>query len=301
MGRLLDAMEAAGIEAVVLKGAALAGLLYENIALRPCSDLDLLTPLAQAEDAVRLLHGLGYQPKVPELFPDAEKLLSMHAVLARDGGLPITVELHWSLVSSPNDRRSPSVGWFLSHTQSAALPCCAARILMPEANLLHLCAHLTLQHGGPRARLIWYCDVDRLVRQYDDGMDWDMVMRQAAAFHWSAPVHLVLSNCARMFETPVPSAVLQSLAADAAKTPTMHSILFRLRTFPHQTKVLSGIATVLGLSSRRAAWQVLVRMVFPTRAYMVWRYTPERPQLWPLTYPYRWWLILQGIWRRVGD
>ena len=57
---VLDAFNAAGIDAVVLKGAALAHVLYPAVGLRPMSDIDLLVDPQLTRRAQALLAELGF-------------------------------------------------------------------------------------------------------------------------------------------------------------------------------------------------------------------------------------------------
>ncbi len=51
-----------GIPTLVLKGAALAEIVYENIALRPMRDLDLMVRVSDLDEAARGIVALGYRP-----------------------------------------------------------------------------------------------------------------------------------------------------------------------------------------------------------------------------------------------
>lgn len=55
LGRVLEAFNEAGIDVIVLKGAALAQTIYPDIALRPMGDVDLLVKKEGLEKAENLL------------------------------------------------------------------------------------------------------------------------------------------------------------------------------------------------------------------------------------------------------
>ena len=59
---VLKALSAAGIPAMLLKGAALTARYYKDLGLRPMGDLDILVPTALTEEAIRCLGPLGWKP-----------------------------------------------------------------------------------------------------------------------------------------------------------------------------------------------------------------------------------------------
>ena len=58
----VDTLHAAGIDVVVLKGAALGVLAYPGIGVRPMDDLDVLVPEDRAVDALHALLAAGWVP-----------------------------------------------------------------------------------------------------------------------------------------------------------------------------------------------------------------------------------------------
>ena len=55
----VEALNAAGIEVALLKGAALASTVYGSFGARPMNDVDVLVHPDRADDAKRLLLGAG--------------------------------------------------------------------------------------------------------------------------------------------------------------------------------------------------------------------------------------------------
>jgi putative nucleotidyltransferase-like protein len=89
---LIDELERAGIPAVELKGAALAGAVHGDEALRTYDDVDVLVPLAALNRAGSIARELGWD--APGLVPGPAPP-ELHLWHARtDGALPI-LELHW--------------------------------------------------------------------------------------------------------------------------------------------------------------------------------------------------------------
>jgi hypothetical protein len=284
LARILSAFNLT-IPAIVLKGAALAATLYPSPGLRPLSDLDLLVPADRLDDAVAVLRGLGYAYTAPLVLPGLDQWVHYHAPPLFGGqDIKLAVEVHWSLVSSEHDWRAPDLDWFWQQSELADFGPVRAHVLTPTAHLLYLAAHLMLQHGAGRGRLIWYYDLDLLIRRCAGRLDWDELVSRARQFRWEPALHAALTGAAERFDTPVPAGVLATFhpAGDAEA-----ATLVRRRARSDQTRASRTLAAFSSLTWP-ARLRLALALVFPTPAYIRWRYKPRPAWLWPLCYPYRW-------------
>lgn len=141
--QVVKALEAAGIEALTIKGWT-AARLYAANGLRPYGDLDLCVAPSQHRAAravvadsvpavdVDLHQGLGINQRV------VAELASFEEALARAPRLPLDgVEVS---------------------------------VLAPEDQLALLCVHF-LRHGAWRP--LWLCDIAAALERLPDGFDWD--------------------------------------------------------------------------------------------------------------------------------
>ena len=95
--RVAGALEDAGCQPIVFKGAALAHTHYRQPWLRPRLDIDVLVAERGREPASRALRGLGY-----ERLPFVSGRLVMYQeplVRAEAGGLEHVVDLHWRVAN----------------------------------------------------------------------------------------------------------------------------------------------------------------------------------------------------------
>ncbi len=94
---VLDAFQTAGIDVLVLKGAALAHLVYPQPGLRSMRDVDLLASRSQARQAQALLAELGFNAP-----PPGDDLPAKHLLVAqrRVEGLPVSLEIHHNLYAN---------------------------------------------------------------------------------------------------------------------------------------------------------------------------------------------------------
>src|SRR5262249_25913855 len=94
IGNLLAAFEEAGIETMVLKGAALIQLYYRESGLRPMLDADVLVHPQQAEQAMDVLTKLQWKPlryRQPQM-----RIPIVHSTPFEDE-TGRQVDLHWHL------------------------------------------------------------------------------------------------------------------------------------------------------------------------------------------------------------
>ncbi len=157
--KVLADLRSRDIPVIVLKGAALAELVYESIALRPMNDVDLLI---RNEDVWKVDEVLS-----PE-YENVTRLLSKrHAnwvkhLTYRDENT--CIDVHLKIPELPE----------LDHWANA-IPSTAAStdtlVLGTEDFLLHLCLHLDQHLHAEPPRLIWWCDIVRFLKRYAENIN----------------------------------------------------------------------------------------------------------------------------------
>jgi len=167
---VLDAFERLSIEAIVLKGAALAWTIYPSPYLRSMSDLDLLVPAAAAGTAQAALRNLGFSGE--RAFRTFGRHAHHHPIASRvDAGFAINVEVHVDALSRDtrasialNDLSEPPRRFLLDGTPRRAL----GHIDM----LRHLTHHLLEPTPSSDIRLIGVIDLLRFARTFHEAIDW---------------------------------------------------------------------------------------------------------------------------------
>ena len=141
--QVVGALDAAGIDALVVKGCT-AARQYAEPGLRPYGDIDICVSPEQHDDA--------------------------HAALAQSG-LTTLVDLHRGLaINSGLARDLPGFEEAWGRSAHAALDGVDVRILGPEDHLSLLCVHL-LTHGAWRP--LWLCDIAAALECLPDDFDWN--------------------------------------------------------------------------------------------------------------------------------
>jgi len=169
--RLHDAFDAGGVPCLLLKGAALAQLVYPRAALRPMRDLDLLIRGADRTRARAVLARAGFEPGGAVIPPEHQHGQPMH--LAERGAI-VTVELHHQLL-----RPTPLIAplryeCLVPRAQPCRWGAATFRTLAPEDMLWHVYAHaFAIDVLNPAIRLISVADLTHAVEHWVQDIDWD--------------------------------------------------------------------------------------------------------------------------------
>lgn len=204
----LERFQTDEIPVVVLKGAALTKLVYGSLERRPMTDIDLLV---EREDFLRAGQRLKEAGLVRAVDVEGnEQMPRTQAMFCTSRSSPIFIDLHWHLLDSSYYVRRVPMRWFWEHTIVLGEGTPAMRVLSPEAQLLHLAAHLELHHAG--ASLLSLYDVAALVDRFGSSMNWDLVLAAATHFQWEQSLRGVVQRAQEIFGIAVPVHVNASLS-----------------------------------------------------------------------------------------
>ena len=202
--RVLHVLRDGEIDFTVLKGAALAGTVYDDWALRHCHDIDLLVHETDQAAACRALQdaGVGQCCEPSRTSRDVQ--------LLHDSGLPI--ELHTDLFEHPFYRCGAAA--MLGRRQTTDIAGIPVHVLSPSAALLHVCGHAS--NSRNRSSLRWVTDAWSIAAKCAD-LDWDAFLWDTTRAKLALPLHVMLEYLAAQLGAPIPRPVLESLARDAAR------------------------------------------------------------------------------------
>lgn len=290
LGQAIDHLNAHGIPTLLLKGVALALSLYKNEALRPMGDADLLVPREDVPHALALLRELGYTTPIPEVRPGARLDYDGELFLQPDAAHAVPIDLHWNLINAPNYRRSAAEAWLWDSAQPVTVGATSGRVLCPEAQVIHLCAHKVLHHNETDADAsgLWTYDIALLLAAH--ALDWDVVLAKAQALGMIAPLQQALPVIAPAWGIPLPEDVLARLAA---LTPTRAERRMMRRALATKKTGAGSVWTRVWVmpdvwSAARYMWH----MAFPSVAYMREHYGMPSVTWLPVYYVRRW---LRGV------
>jgi hypothetical protein len=181
---------------LVLKGAALAHLVYPQRWLRHCHDIDLVTTPESEPIIGRALMSHGFT--------------TAHGAHVHPSGLP--VRIHTAVFATPRYRLDFAEGWDAG--RALTIGDVAFRTLCEADAMVHVCAHAATWRGPESAR--WWPDAVFLIRS--GRIDWARVERVARLTGAAVPVQQRLASIGH--HEPVPDDILARLEAEVGRRST---------------------------------------------------------------------------------
>ena len=257
--RILDCLDALGIEVIPYKGVVLSEVYYGDMALRQPGDMDLFVrkhDVARIKSAVR---DLGYTLRVP-IPEDAEKdyIASGYEWTFDSPAGRNLLELQWAL-----QPRFYAVDYDMDGLFERAVNVTVAsrrvKTPSPEDLLLVLAVHAAKHVWG---RLIWLCDIAQILKR--EGLHWDWVQSRAREFGIERILRITLLLAKRFLATAIPAPLEQAILEDrAARTFADEVAAAVARGVSYEEQQVSYFLLMMRLRERRAdRLRFLARLTF---------------------------------------
>lgn len=187
----------AGVEMIVLKGAALAESLYGDVGLRPISDVDILIREADwhiVSEVLKLYKYTAFGQDFISLPPSLTKYdIQTHLQFLSPAGT--CLEYQFDLFTLGIGMLDMPGVWIRS--REAVVSGEKVRVLSPEDELLHLVIHAN-RHGC--TRLKWLVDIAESLRQ-STGIDWELFVEIARKEKVTAIIYMTLKHIEHLLKS----------------------------------------------------------------------------------------------------
>ncbi len=201
LGLFADSMKRAEVPFIVLKGAALAPLLYGSVDRRPMVDVDVLIRIADWPRLREALAAGGY--RLPTAREAEYWLANYHNMgVTTPGDPPSSFDLHWSL--GQPIRYSVDDAGLWERAVSYEMEGRTLMRLSDEDLLLSLVLHLGYHYFD--ARLLWLHDIHLLIRRRP--LDGEALLGRARTWGMASVLALGLHYVEKVFPGTVPAEVL---------------------------------------------------------------------------------------------
>jgi hypothetical protein len=294
---VLAALSDAGVEPLILKGTALAYLLWHEPTLRVRGDTDILVKEGHREKTAMLLEALGF---VREKSISGE-LVAYQASFSKhlpDGGKH-TIDLHWKISNSEVLNRLFSHQELAESSVDIQRLCPSARGLSLPHSMLLACMHMASHKQNPyyfggkpvgdSERLIWLADIALLAAS--------MNPQELERTAMMASGKGLVSICAHATERAGSLlGVAQCSSFSSAlmeRVPSDREIAYRYVT---SRKHIQQWLDFIALADSRKRVRFLREVLFPSGEYLRYRYPDKAHWATPVLHSYRLW---NGVRRTV--
>jgi hypothetical protein len=223
---LVDALNTAGVRALLLKGGALTlcdlEYGYRAPGVRAMKDLDVLVERSRISAANTALHDIGYRAGQYSDESRGEVSAQHHedALLSHDGS--VVVELHHHVV--PDTERFDIVPWLERAVHVAGYDC---DVLAPADQLTHLCLHFSYDRVNRTAgALMQLVDITRTLTLAPD-IDWNAFEGRVSDQALRAPVAFALHSARLLLRARVPDGLLDRLTPPSLASAQLPALVER--------------------------------------------------------------------------
>lgn len=204
---LVDKLQKAGFDVMLLKGIPLALKYYKNVGVRPMEDIDIFVPLHQVEDVILFIEqNLGIKANKHE--NELRKLGMFHAMHFTDGkGLDF--DLHWHFHIYNLNPESDQPMWD-NKIPFELTPDVSTYTLSPTHQLYRNFTH-GYQWLLPNPPIRWIPDSLVLLRTSYDQIDWMELLDLAKRQKLIIPICSMLRYLQKHFGVTYPDQVLATI------------------------------------------------------------------------------------------
>ncbi len=266
--KIIGTLGPRGIDIIVLKGACLAETVYDDIALRPMHDIDILIKEEDLCEVQALLMDAGYGPQLRP--PIKEQLLQHHHLIPFTRPGRPSVEVHAAL-TPPGRRCAMPMDGFWDRATCASFGGLTARILSPEDLILHLCLHFSANHRFSTGELKNLCDISEIIKRHKAVIDWKDLGDRSLGYGIGRYVHCTLRAAVKLFGAELRSEDLRLVGHDDSDS-RMADLLAEIMVEESAIQLPDALEYMdreKGLASKAL---VLARSVVPSKPYLTRKY-----------------------------
>lgn len=264
------------IPLIFLKGAALSQCLYQDTALRPMGDIDILCIERDIPKLTVMLNELGYFSKSFEFQSQIHRAIKyeqyhLPAFHIQHGGA--FVEVHTNIFGKYTGGRELIEDlWKTAHKLSVHNS--QFLFLSPDYMLLHLCLHLQNHMESGIMKLYWLCDLWGYLEIYSKNIDWVSFIDKTKKLNVERAVLQVFkllngfTRCASPDKKYKPETIC-NLSITQLFYPEGACLIKNRYVSEKLYKQLKSVAEIFGLL---VAMHWMARSFFPRKLYMVEKY-----------------------------
>ncbi len=285
--RLLGVLAEQKVEVMLLKGAALAQLLYPDIVLRAFGDVDLLVHPEHLGQIHEIMQP-DYQLENPLPAARLMRKCYFHLTYKRKLAPNLSFEFHWNLYSAED-----LIDFNANRLWQGAryIDISSAKALVPslENLFLHLCLHFS-GHWFLSLKDLW--DVEWIVSSPENIIDWEQIMAVVKASGIATRVYYTLYFANKLLGTDIEPHIWQALTPPALTRRLFPLILDEQKLLCGEAELNKDSRGMVSFFLYQDKWfKFLKRLLYPGVCWLT--IYPDEPYINPLTIKLK--TLLRGI------
>jgi hypothetical protein len=281
-----DALDRAGLDPVLLNGAAYAFTVYPQPLVRHNHGIDLLLPAEQLSEAKRTIAAAGFHPQHAATLPRGGALETYR----HGSGLELT--LRPQLFLAPHVRAERAE--FRRRCREIAVDGFRVRVLAPADRLCHTLGESA--SGPARRNLRWACDTYLLLAHHERP-DFDRVISTATEIGTALPTAVLLEFFRAQLGVDVPANVIAALRSGGLPQTAGHTNLLLSTALRSSVSVDEFVKRARTLES--LAFTAARFALFPSAEHIAYQQRPTAKWRVPFLYVARMGRLLLRPFRRL--
>ncbi len=264
--RLLREFSAKHIDVMVLKGAAIANLVYPDFGLRMYNDIDLLIKKEDLPVVEKLLPELAYVSTGDPIKQNHHREKHYHLAPYIHSDRNILLEIHFNVTN----RFPLNIDKWWERSRKEKILDCFAKVLCPDDLVQHLFIH-TSKHGFANIDLRDLCDISESIKCYGQEIDWTIFQERVDRYPIRKEVYSILYYVKSMFCSDC--SCLDWLTVQKADVKLI-SLLEELIFCDDRDSVCTeAISSILVKNSYKEKLKLIINDFFPDRDVMTMEYS----------------------------
>jgi hypothetical protein len=212
------------IKIMPLKGIAFCKQLYNNIGLRPFTDIDILVEKNDLDNSEKLLKDMSYRKKNEYSYKNKRPFHSIY--WRKEGSFFIFLELHWDIdySDSPFGIKIADV-WSRAEVtrnrdRSFYMPSLEDNIIL---NSFHIVRGVNFDHA--RLPLKNFCDLSEIIKRDFNKINWQLLTERSKKYKIIRPVFLVLFLLQKLFHVSIPETIGNEIGRTGLKEEMAQTVI----------------------------------------------------------------------------
>ncbi len=277
------------IDLILLKGICLINSIYEDIGVRPMSDIDILVKENDIQQITNILESLNYanNPEVKSKLISVIKHFHLPPYINKVNH--IMIELHHH-VHHADSLLNIDISDFWKNKVSVKTYNSNVGMLSPENLLHHLCIHIHEHFQYKNIRLSHFYDVAKVIEKYNNnGLNWELFVDDTIKFNIQTAVFPYLFITQKFLNVNLPSNV-SSHFDEFDKIAVENYFIDILLTHSLKPKELADVKQdeINNIKGFKNKLKFITGDLFPSKRFMIRRYKIKNKGLYFFYYFKRW-------------